>query len=113
MSALLVTLGLSGLSSLAIVPAASASPDDGLSETTVTRYEVDGDGPVEVTVTATLVNNKPDSGNYYYFWDSYGVPVPEAADDVVATSRGATLPVSLEPRRTTRRSRSPSRASAR
>jgi hypothetical protein len=78
------------------MPAASASPDDGLSETTLARYDVDGDGPVEVTVTTTLVNNKPDSGNYYYFWDSYGVPVPEGAEDVVATSRGATLPVSLE-----------------
>lgn len=96
-SALLVALGLSGLGSLAVLPTASASPDDGLSETTVTRYEVDGEGPVEVTVTATLVNEKPDSGNYYYFWNSYGVLVPEGADDVVATSQGDTLPVSLEP----------------
>ena len=96
MSALLAALGLSGIGFLAVMPAASATPDDGLSETTLARYEVDGEGPVEVTVTTTLANNKPDSGNYYYFWDSYGVPVPEAAEDVVATSRGATLPVSLE-----------------
>lgn len=95
-SALLVAVGVSGVGFLAVIPAASASPDDGLSETTLTRYEVDGDGPVEVTVTATLVNNKSDSGGYYYFWDSYGVPVPAGADDVVASSRGATLPVSLE-----------------
>lgn len=96
-SALLVALGITAVGSLAVTPSASALPDDGLSETTLTRYEVDGEGPVEVTATATLVNNQPDSGSYYYYWDSYGMPVPEDADDVVATSQGSTLPVTLEP----------------
>ena len=51
LTALPVAPGLSGLASLAVTPPASAAPDDGLSETTVSRYEVDGEGSVEVTVT--------------------------------------------------------------
>lgn len=95
--ALLVAVGLGGLGSVAGMSTAWANPDDGLSESTVTRYEVDGEGPIAVTVTAVLVNNKPDSGGYYYFWDAYGIPVPAAAEDVAVTSQGATLSVSLEP----------------
>ncbi len=89
-------LGLVGIGSLAAAPTASAIPDDGLIETTDTRYEVDGEGPIEVTVTATIQNDKPDSGSYYYFWNSYGVPVPESATDIVATSGGSRLSLSTE-----------------
>ncbi|MGO1180067.1 hypothetical protein, partial [Cellulosimicrobium funkei] len=76
---------------------ASADPGDGLSETSHVRYEVDGTGPVRVRVTTTLRNEQPDSGQYFYYWDAYGIPVPAGATDVTATSGGATLPVTLEP----------------
>ncbi|MFF2270397.1 hypothetical protein ACFVTZ_19220 [Cellulosimicrobium cellulans] len=77
--------------------AAFADTDDGLSETSRTRYEVDGSGPVRVTVTTTIRNEQPASGMYVYYWDAYGIPVPAGATDVTATSGGATLPVTFEP----------------
>ncbi|WP_264031220.1 hypothetical protein [Cellulosimicrobium sp. SH8] len=76
--------------------AASADTGDGLSETSRTRYEVDGSGPVRVTVTTTIRNEQPASGMYVYYWDAYGIPVPASATDVTATSGGATLPVTFE-----------------
>jgi len=76
---------------------ASAEPDDGLSETSRTRYEVDGAGPVRVTVTTTLRNEQPDTGLYFYYWDEYAIPVPAGATDVSATSGGAAFEVALEP----------------
>ncbi|KLN33156.1 hypothetical protein FB00_19135 [Cellulosimicrobium funkei] len=76
---------------------AFADTDDGLSETSRTRYEVDGSGPVRVTVTTTIRNEQPASAQYVYYWDAYGIPVPAGATDVTATSGGATLPVTLEP----------------
>lgn len=76
---------------------ASADPSDGLSETSRTRYEVDGAGPVRVTVTTTIRNEQPASGQYAYYWDQYGIPVPAGATDVSATSGGTALQVALEP----------------
>ncbi len=88
---------LAGAVVVAAPGVASADPDDGLSETSHVRYEVDGTGPVRVRVTTTLRNEQPDSGQYFYYWDAYGIPVPAGATDVTATSGGATLPVTLEP----------------
>ncbi|MFF3064829.1 hypothetical protein ACFVQ3_09735 [Oerskovia sp. NPDC057915] len=76
---------------------ASADPSDGLSETSRTRYEVDGAGPVRVTVTTTIRNEQPDSSQYTYYWDEYGIPVPAGTTDVSATSGGTALQVTLEP----------------
>jgi hypothetical protein len=76
---------------------ASADPDDGLSETSRTRYEVDGASPVRVTVTTTIRNEQPDSAQYSYYWDEYGILVPAGAADVSATSGGTALRVTLEP----------------
>src|SRR5690606_29227159 len=47
---------------LGVPTAATADTDDGLSETSRTRYEVDGSGPVRVTVTTTIRNEQPASG---------------------------------------------------
>jgi hypothetical protein len=76
---------------------ASADPGDGLSETSRTRYDVDGTNPVRVTVTTTIRNEKPDSALYVYYWDEYGILVPAGATGVSATSGGTALPVTLEP----------------
>ncbi|WP_353708300.1 hypothetical protein ABRQ22_01275 [Cellulosimicrobium sp. ES-005] len=82
---------------LGVPTVATADPGDGLSETSRTRYEVDGSGPVRVTVTTTIRNEQPASGMYVYYWDAYGIPVPASATDVTATSGGTTLPVTIEP----------------
>lgn len=76
---------------------ASADPGDGLSETSRTRYEVDGVGPVRVTVTTTIRNEQAGSGQYVYYWDEYAIPVPAGATDVSATSGGSATSVALEP----------------
>lgn len=76
---------------------ASADPSDGLSEASRTRYEVDGAGPVRVTVTTTIRNEQPSSAQYAYYWDEYGIPVPAGATDVSATSGGTALDVTHEP----------------
>ncbi len=76
---------------------ASADPDDGLSETSRTRYVVDGASPVRVTVTTTIRNDQPATGQYVYYWDEYGIPVPAGATDVSAMSGGSALEVALEP----------------
>lgn len=76
---------------------ASADPDDGLSETSRTRYEVDGVGPVRVTVTTTIRNEQPAGAQYFYYWDEYGILLPAGAADLSATSDGAALEVTVEP----------------
>ncbi|MHA7133787.1 hypothetical protein [Oerskovia turbata] len=74
-----------------------ADPSDGLSEKSRTRYEVDGVGPVRVSVTTTIRNEQPDTAQYAYYWDEYGIPVPAGAADVSATSGGISLQVALQP----------------
>ncbi|MBL0887768.1 hypothetical protein [Myceligenerans indicum] len=71
---------------------------DGLAEASHSRYVYDtGSRTVRVTVSTTIRNVKPDQGLQYYFWDSYGIPVPTGAQDVRATSGGQSLSVGLEP----------------
>ena len=93
----MVGIGLVGAAVVGTPTVAVADPGDGLSEASHTRYELDGAGPVRVAVTLTLRNEKADSGGYSYYWDSYGIPVPAGATDVVATSGGSALRVDVEP----------------
>ncbi|MCA5893648.1 hypothetical protein LEP48_09840 [Isoptericola sp. NEAU-Y5] len=73
----------------------AAAADDGLDESGHGRYVLDADETaVDVTITSTIRNTTPDKGSYYYFFTSYGIPVPAGAQDLRATSGGATLSVS-------------------
>ncbi|MBO0611125.1 hypothetical protein [Myceligenerans salitolerans] len=71
---------------------------DGLAESSHSRYVYDGGSEtVKVTVRTTIRNLKPDQGLMYFFWNSYGVPVPKGAQNVTATSAGQSLSVRFEP----------------
>ncbi|MBE3018156.1 hypothetical protein [Myceligenerans pegani] len=71
---------------------------DGLAESSHSRYVYDGGSrTVKATVRTTIRNVKPDQGLMYYFWNSYGIPVPKGARNVRATSAGQSLPVRFEP----------------
>ncbi len=83
------------------VPAPTAVADEGLAETSRSRFVLDPeDTVVEAAVTVTLRNVTPDrrtaEGTYFYYYDDYGIPVPASAEDVRAVSDGTTLPVRLE-----------------
>jgi hypothetical protein len=74
----------------AAIPAQAAN---GLTEESHARYVVGAQGKVTATVTTTFTNATPDSGSRYYYWDTYGIPVPASAKDLTATSGGTTLTV--------------------
>ncbi|GII97888.1 hypothetical protein CLV28_2251 [Sediminihabitans luteus] len=81
--------------SLVVAPAAQAA--DGVGETSTSRFVVSADGsPVRATVTTTIRNTTPDQGNRYFFWTSWGIPVPANAKNVRATSGGSALTVTTE-----------------
>lgn len=86
----------------ALVAGPAASADEGLTETSHSRFVLDTeDTVVEATVTVTVRNVTPDrqtaDGTYFFYYDDYGVPVPAGAKDVRAVSDGVTLPVQIEP----------------
>ena len=83
-----------GLAVPATAPVAVA--DDGLDESTHSRYELRAEaGEVTADVTTTIRNTTPPAGSYLYYYDSYGIAVPAGATDVQATSAGAALAVEL------------------
>lgn len=71
---------------------------DGLAESAHSRYEYDADSKtVKATVRTTIRNVQPDRGNMYYYFDSYGIPVPTGAKDIRATSGGHSYTIRSEP----------------
>ncbi|WP_460708658.1 collagen-like triple helix repeat-containing protein [Myceligenerans halotolerans] len=71
---------------------------DGLAEASHSRYVYDGGSrTVKATVRTTIRNAKPDQGLMYFFWNSYGIPIPKGAENVRATSAGQSLSVRFEP----------------
>ncbi|HSO64429.1 MAG TPA: hypothetical protein VLQ78_04925 [Ornithinibacter sp.] len=88
-AALVVAASLTGQSALA---------DEGLATGARSRYVLDAEATtVDAEVTIDLRNDTPDQGSYYYFFDSFSVPVPAGAEDVRARSGGSDLAVSLRP----------------
>ncbi|MDQ7993304.1 MAG: hypothetical protein AAGC63_15870 [Propionicimonas sp.] len=78
--------------------ASPAAADDGLFESSRTRYEVDVEqGMVEVTSTVTIRNTLPDRGSRYFYFDGYQIAVPASAERIRARSGGAALTVTLRP----------------
>ena len=82
---------------LALVTAAPAQAEEGLTVSSQSRYVLDlADGTVKGSITMTLRNvtpNEPtgDGGFRYFFYDAYGIPLPAGATDVRARSEGSTL----------------------
>lgn len=76
-----------------------AHADDGLHVASRSRYVLDTErSTVAVAITMTLRNVAPNEetgqGVRYYYYDTYGVPLPAEARDVRATSEGRELTVS-------------------
>ncbi|GAA1735608.1 hypothetical protein GCM10009809_33500 [Isoptericola hypogeus] len=85
-----------GLAVVPVVGAPSAAADEGLDETTRSRYELRASaGEVRAVVTTTIRNATPAQGNLLYYYDRYGIPLPAGATDVRATSAGTALPVQV------------------
>lgn len=86
-AASLVVAGLLGQPALA---------DEGLATRATSRYVLDPRATtVDAEITVDLRNVAPDEGSFYYFFDSFSVPVPAGAEEVRARSGGSDLAVSL------------------
>ena len=88
------------LAALVVAAAAVAGPsalaDEGLATGATSRYVLDAEATtVDAEITIDLRNVTPDQGSFYYFFDSFSVPVPAGAEKVRARSGGADLSVSL------------------
>lgn len=80
--------------------ALGAAAEEGLAVESQNRYVVE-DAGVRATTTLTIRNNSPDQyltdSVLSFYWDEYGIPVPAGAQNVQATSEGASLQVRIEP----------------
>ncbi|WP_425955342.1 hypothetical protein [Xylanimonas sp. McL0601] len=92
---LLVAAVLAAAWSAGIGPAAAGDP--GIAIESHARYVVDpGGGPVQVSVTTTLRNIKPDTASWRFYFDGFTLPVPAGATSVTATSGGRALRVQID-----------------
>ena len=94
----LLTVGLAS-ASLLLAPAAVA--DEGLDESSRSRYVIDAKAAVvRASVSLTIRNVIPDeytsSGRTFYYYDAYSVPMPAGARDVRAVSNGSPLALSFD-----------------
>lgn len=90
------TLAVAAAVCLSATLAQPAAAEPGLDVRSESVYTVDPKNPVvRGSITFTMTNETPSSGNTYYYWDHYAVPIPKGSHNVVATSRGAQLSVQL------------------
>jgi len=74
-----------------------ALADSGLSIGGRSRYVLNPKATtVQATVTVDLRNTTPSSGGYFYFYNTFAVPVPAGAENVRARSNGSSLSVTLK-----------------
>ncbi|EGD44866.1 LigA [Nocardioidaceae bacterium Broad-1] len=93
----LFVLGLLGAGLVMTAPTAVAAPDDGVGESSRTRYVLDEKArTVKVKSEVTVTNQQPSTATTYYFLTGHAIPIPAGAKKVRATSNGANLPVSTE-----------------
>lgn len=90
-----------GLASASLILAPCAVADEGLDETSHSRFVLDAKKTVvKATVSVTIRNVIPDqytaTGRTFYYYDAYGIPLPAGAEDVRAVSNGSALAVSFE-----------------
>lgn len=97
MAAGLLALGVLGAGLVTTAPAAVAAPDDGVGESSRTRYVLDEKArTVKVKSEVTVTNQQPSTATTYYYLTGHAIPIPAGAKKVRATSNGAKLPVSTE-----------------
>lgn len=99
--ALGVVVAAATAATLLVGGAVPAHAVDGLSVGATSRYVLDPAADlVHATITVDLRNVTPDKqsggGVYFYYFDSFTVPVPAGSESLRAESGGASLPVSLE-----------------
>ncbi|TQL66243.1 hypothetical protein FB381_0092 [Nocardioides albertanoniae] len=81
---------------MAAAPVAAA-PNDGVAESSRTRYVLDESaGVVKVKAEITVTNQQPSSGSTYYFLTGHSIPIPADAKRLEATSNGAELDATTE-----------------
>lgn len=95
MAAGLFVLGVLGAGLVMTAPTAVAAPDDGVGESSRTRYVLD-EGAVRVKSKVTVTNLQPSTATTYYFLTGHAIPIPAGAKKVKATSNGSRLAVSTE-----------------
>ena len=87
---ILISMVLAAAFLLVFAPPAAAAGDVAVAG--AGRFVVDpAAGTVTVTQSATIRNQKPDSGNLYYYLTGWVLTVPASAQDVLVTSGGVTL----------------------
>lgn len=97
MGAALIVLGALGAGLVTTAPAAVAAPDDGVGESSRTRYVLDEKAEtVKVRSEITVTNRQPSTATTYYFLTGHAIPIPAGAKKVKATSNGSRLSVSTE-----------------
>jgi hypothetical protein len=90
-------LGALGAGLVTTAPAAVAAPNDGVGESSRTRYVLDEKAKtVKVKAEVTVTNQQPSTATTYYFLTGHAIPIPAGATKVRASSNGASLPVSTE-----------------
>lgn len=93
---------LSGIVLSQVVAAPPARADGGIEVSSVSRYVFEPDAQVvRATMEITLRNTSPnqptgDGGYRYFFFNTYGIPLPEGATKIRARSNGATLRTSRD-----------------
>lgn len=93
----LFVLGVLGAGLVTTAPAAVAAPNDGVGESSRSRYVLDEKAKtVKVKAEVTVTNQQPSTATTYYFLTGHAIPIPAGATKVKATSNGAKMPVSTE-----------------
>jgi len=90
-----LVLGVLSAGLMTTPPAAVAAPNDGVGESSRTRYVLDED-VVRVKSKITVTNQQPSTATTYYFLTGHAIPIPAGAKKVRATSNGSRLSVSTE-----------------
>jgi hypothetical protein len=81
----------------AVLVGQPALADDGLATGGRSRFVLDPKATtVDATVTIDLENTTPNRGDFFYYYNAFGVPVPAGAEKVRARSGGSSLAVSLK-----------------
>ncbi|NYI80335.1 hypothetical protein BJ988_004983 [Nocardioides panzhihuensis] len=90
-------LGVVGSASVLAAPSAVAAPNDGVGESSRTRYVLDEKArTVRVKSEITVTNQQPSTATTYYFLTGHAIPIPAGAKKIKATSNGSKLGVSTE-----------------
>ncbi|MGH3349067.1 MAG: hypothetical protein ACRDPS_00265, partial [Nocardioides sp.] len=96
-AAALFVLGVMGGGLVMATPPVAAAPNDGVAESSRTRYVLDEKaGTVRVKTEITVTNQQPSTAMTYYFLTGHSIPIPADAKKIRATSNGSRLTATTE-----------------